>query len=54
MVITRAAERFPESEFDTMILSMSPRARYTQRAPKIIKIISFKVSRAVLRGDKSY
>ena len=25
-----------------MLVSMSPRAQYTQRAPKIIEIISFK------------
>ena len=34
-----------------MIISMSPRAQYTQRAPKIIKIMSFKGSRGVPGGD---
>ena len=36
VAITRAAESFPKWEFDMMLLSMSPRARRTQRAPKII------------------
>ena len=45
MAITRAAGRFPRWEFDTMLLSMSQWARHTQKAPKIIQIISFKGSR---------
>ena len=35
-----------------MTLSMSPRARYTQRAPKTIKIISFKRSSEDPLGSK--
>ena len=33
---------------DTMILSMSPRARYTQKAPKILKIMTVKGSKGGL------
>ena len=45
IVLSRAAGRFPQSEFDTMIPSMFPSASYTQRGSKIIQIISFKRSR---------
>ena len=43
MAISRAPARFQKWEFDTMILSMSQWARYTQQsAPNIIEITSFK------------
>ena len=37
MVISRAPGRFPKWEFDTMLVNMSPRASYSQSAPKIIE-----------------
>ena len=43
--LTRVAGRFPKREFHTMIVVKSPRARYTQRVPKIIQMKSFKASR---------
>ena len=50
MVISRAVERFPKSIFDTMVLSMSQRHWYTQKAPKIIEVMIFTGSRVVIRG----
>ena len=38
MAITQAAERFQKWEFDTMVLSMSQQAWYSQKATIIIKI----------------
>ena len=45
MLISQGPGRFQRWEFDTMLLSMSPRAWYTQRAPRIFRIMSFKRSR---------
>ena len=49
MIISRAAG-FPKVKIDTMVISVSQGHRYTQKAPKIIKLISFKGSRGILRG----
>ena len=45
VVISQAPGSFQKGKFDTMILSMSPRPQYTQKATKIIKINCFKGSR---------
>ena len=50
VVTSWAIERFLKWEFDTMILSMSPRARYIHGGSQIIKIISFKRLRGDLQG----
>ena len=42
MVISLAVGRFPKWEFDTMVLGMSVRGWWTQKGPRIIKIIGFK------------
>ena len=44
--ISRAVGCLQKWEFDTMVLSMSRRARYTQNAPKLIKIRGSKGLRA--------
>ena len=42
MVISHAGGRFPKWEFDTMVLGMSKRVWWTEKAPIIIKIRGFK------------
>ena len=54
MVISWATGRFPRGEFDTMLVSMSPRAPLNQRCPKTIKFISFEGSVAILQGSRIY
>ena len=40
--ISQAVGRLVKSEFDTLVLGMSKRVWWTQKAPRIIKIGSFK------------
>ena len=40
VVVSLATGRFPKREFDTMVLSISQRAQYTQKAPKIMKMMN--------------
>ena len=42
VVISQAVGRFPKWEFDTIVLGMSQRVWYTQKALKLIKIRAFK------------
>ena len=45
VVISRAVGGFPKWETDTMVLGMSKRVWWTQKASRIIKMASFKGSR---------
>ena len=41
VVISRAVDRFPKWECDTMVLGMSKRVWWAQKAPRIIEIGGF-------------
>ena len=41
IVISRAIGRFPKCEFDTMLVSMLPKASLSQTIAKIKKLVSF-------------
>ena len=49
MVISRAPGHYPQSEFDTMLASVSPRASLTQKATKIIRFMGFEGCRGNVR-----
>ena len=49
--ISRAVGRFPKLEFDTMVPSMSKRFWYTQKAPKLIKMVGLKGLRGITKGE---
>ena len=48
-MISQAVGRFPKWEFDTMVLGMSERVWWTQKAPRIIQIGGFKELRGSLK-----
>ena len=47
--ISLAVGRFPEWEFETMLLGMSKRVWWVQKAPRIIQIMGFKGLRGVIK-----
>ena len=51
MVISRAVGRVPKWEFGTMVVGMSKRVWYIQKAPRIIKIRCFKGLREVTKVE---